>query len=85
MFEFFPVRATIVHSLEKATLNVLEWLYASQKLPQQPVTKFRLPKTERNNQIIERYAQGDTLEELSRDFGISTARVHQIIQRWGKQ
>jgi len=48
-----PVGATIVNSLEKATLNIVEWLYCSQKVPHEPVSKFRLPKTEQNKKIIE--------------------------------
>lgn len=36
--------------------------------------------TERNQSITERYIQGDTLAVIAREFGISIARVHQIIR-----
>jgi DNA-binding NarL/FixJ family response regulator len=77
-----PVGATALHSVEKAAQEVLKRLYGSNPPPEQPVSNFRIAKTDRNQQIIERYEGGDTLAEIARDFNISVNRVHQIFKRW---
>jgi DNA-binding NarL/FixJ family response regulator len=47
-------------------------------LPETPVTDKHVSLSERNRQICVRYAAGETLEEIAREFDIS----HQIIRRW---
>jgi len=81
-FEFILVRVTPLHNLEKAVAAILQRLYAFQNPPESPLTHKHISKSERNQQIIEKYRNGSTLEELAAEFGISHQRVHQIIQRW---
>jgi Mor family transcriptional regulator len=52
-------------------------------LLKKPVSNYRIPKADRNQQIIACFEHGDTLAEIARDFHISINRVHQIIKRWG--
>ena len=82
-----PVGVTGLHDLEKAVAAILQRLYAfqGQHSPQTPVTQKHIPKSRRNQQIIERYERGDSLQEIAAQFGVSHQRVHQIIQRWSKQ
>jgi transposase len=53
--------------------------------PEKPITRKHVPKSERNAQIIAAYAQGKTLEDIAILFGISIARVHQILIRWAPE
>jgi DNA-binding NarL/FixJ family response regulator len=76
------VGATPVPSLNVAIHWLLDRLYEGIPLPETPVTDKHVPLSERNRQICERYAAGETLEDIARDLDLSHQRVHQIIQRW---
>lgn len=41
------------------------------------------PKTDRNQEIADKYSKGATTKELSDEYGISRARVHQIAKTFG--
>jgi DNA-binding CsgD family transcriptional regulator len=58
---------------------VLNQLYAGIPLPLHAITEKHVSKTERNAEICQRYSQGETLEDIAEDFGLSHQRVHQII------
>jgi Mor family transcriptional regulator len=74
---------TSVYRLIRAIKRLLEvYFYGGGPAPSVPITEQRIPKTWRNDQLIARYRDGETLEELATSFGISIARVHQVILRW---
>jgi hypothetical protein len=54
--------------------SVVKWL-----LKHCGITREKMPKN-RNERIRERYALGEALSELAREFGISPQRVYQIVQ-----
>ena len=74
-----PLGAYLYHGLETATQMVLRLLYFDQPVSDSPATSYTPTKSERHTQIRDRYAQGETIPELSEAFNISRARVHQII------
>jgi hypothetical protein len=76
------VGASPLPSLKSAVEWLLERLYEGLPLSEKPVTDKHISRQERNRIICHRYAEGDTLETIAQDFGISMQRVHQIIQRW---
>ena len=74
-----PVWGISVHSLKQATQAVLLLLYRDQPVPQFPKSDKWKRKTRRNEQIRARYAEGESIPELAKAFGLSNARVHQIL------
>jgi DNA-binding NarL/FixJ family response regulator len=76
------VGARPLPSLNLAIQWLLEQLYAGIPLLQTPVTHKHISLSERNQQICNRYAMGETLKELAQEFGLSHQRVDQIIHRW---
>ena len=62
--------------LNEAAETLLSSLYST---PREPVTAKNDPKPERNSQIQTLYAQGLSIPELAQQFGLSHARVHQIL------
>jgi hypothetical protein len=68
--------------LNAAVNRLLERLYWDIPLPEKPITEKHIPKEERNDLICKRYREGETLEVISANFGLSVQRVHQIIYRW---
>jgi hypothetical protein len=62
---------TALHSVEKAAQGFLKRLYGSNPPPAQPVSNFRIAKTDRNQQIIARFERGNTLAKIAVDFNIS--------------
>jgi len=73
---------TRLPSINTAIERVIEQLYAGIPQPLQPVSVKHLSKSERNAEICERFAEGETLEELAEDYGLSHQRVHEIVLRW---
>lgn len=55
-------------------------LYFGQEVPRGVVTDNTPRLTERNLQIAQLYIQGQSISQLSRDFGITPQRVWQIIR-----
>lgn len=74
--------AAPVPSLNIAIQRVLELLYAGVPLPEYPVTNRQVSLDERNRLICARYADGETLQAIAQDLGLSHQRVHQLIHRW---
>ena len=68
-----------VIDVRTATNFFLKELYQFQTPPDQPQNDIG-EKKQRNAEIRERYAKGETIPELARAYGISNARVHQIIR-----
>ena len=74
-----PLGGIACHSLETATQLFLRLLYFNKPIPQKPVSDRTPRKLSRNEQIRQRYADGETIPQLAQAFGISNQRVHQII------
>ncbi|MBZ0304659.1 MAG: Hin recombinase [Anaerolineae bacterium] len=55
-------------------------LYKDHPAPNYPVTDLNPPKSQRNEEIRHRYAAGETVPDLAREYGISEQRIHQILQ-----
>jgi len=68
-----------VHSLKQATQAVLLLLYRDQPIRQVPKSDKLKRKTRRNKQIRAQYAEGESIPELAKAFGLSNARIHQIL------
>ena len=73
--------ATGLHSLESAIQKILTRLYAGFSFPEKPINLSHVKKSERNAQIRARYANGEALSDLAREFGLSPQRVYQIVHR----
>jgi Mor family transcriptional regulator len=54
-------------------------LYIGQKMPLVPLTDHTPTKLTRNQEMRERYAQGETIADLAQAFAISTQRVSQVL------
>lgn len=67
-------------SLDLSSEFILRWLYLTPE-PTEPVNALKPTKTERNTRIRELHAAGYTLEQLAEEYGISKARVWEIVQR----
>jgi Mor family transcriptional regulator len=55
-------------------------LYLGQKMPLVPLTDYTPSKSTRNQEIRERYVQGETIVDLAEAFEISTQRVSQVLR-----
>jgi len=64
-----------VISIERAIQIILNVLYSKPKKPKHKRNKL----TERNQKITELHQKGHTFEEIGGMFGISSQRVHQIV------
>jgi len=73
---------THLPSINIAVERVIEQLYAGIPLPLQPINEKHLSKSERNTEICERYSQGETLDNIAKDFDLSHQRIHEILRRW---
>lgn len=56
-------------------------MYSGKTLQNDVVNYLTEEKTDRNQIMSDRYQQGDTLAKIADDYGISVARVHQIISK----
>lgn len=75
-----PVWGNSVHSLENATARILKLLYGGETPPPTPISNKIPQKAARNETIKRRYAAGESVPDLAREFGISEQRVHQILR-----
>jgi helix-turn-helix resolvase-like protein len=66
-------------TLENAAQMILARLYVSQPPPTKSLSGGSPKQVERNAEIRALYAQGLSILTLARQFGISNARVHQIL------
>ncbi len=55
-------------------------MYIGQKIPLAPLTDHTPSKLTRNQEIRERYAQGETIVDLAEAFEISEQRVSQVLR-----
>jgi len=69
-----------VFAPETAMQRFVIALYYDTTMPTYPQPS-NLPRTERNQAIIDAYRRGDTLEHIAVAFDISIARVHQIVTK----
>ena len=67
-----------VHDPMESSIILMQWVNALMP-PAIPTYYGTLTKSERNLQIRTRYAQGQTMETLAREFKITVQRVEQII------
>ena len=76
-----PLPTLDTSALTIAIVKLLEDLYLDIVLPDAPISRKHVSKAERNAQIILRYMNGHTLEEIAQEFGISVQRTHQIVSK----
>jgi Mor family transcriptional regulator len=55
-------------------------LYIGQKMPLDPLTDYTPSKHTRNQEIRERYIEGETIVDLAEAFEISAQRVSQVLR-----
>jgi Mor family transcriptional regulator len=55
-------------------------MYIGQKIPLAPLTDHTPTKLTRNQEIRERYAQGETIVNLAEAFEISEQRISQVLR-----
>lgn len=73
---------TGVPRLTESVLYLLWLLYQDQPLPQnEPISRKTPPKTDRNDEIRQLYAEGWSVPKLSKHFEISKPRIYQILKR----
>lgn len=70
---------TRLPSLNTAIQRVLDLLYAGIPRSTKPVIQKHISKSERNQQLRTRYAAGESLADLARNYDLSDQRVFQII------
>jgi Mor family transcriptional regulator len=58
---------------------MISLLYAGFSVSSTPKSEKTPPKPERNELIRKRYAEGITGPELAKEFGLSRARIYQIL------
>jgi Mor transcription activator family len=74
-----PVGATGLHSLEAAIQIIITRLYAVFSFPDKPISQRHVKKSERNAEIRRRFAAGEGLSDLAREYGLTPQRVYQIV------
>ena len=73
---------TVVPDLVDASMILLAVLYhPATYIPVPP--PFNAPKHDRNDEICTRYLEGWSIRRLSREYGVSKARVYQILKAVG--
>ena len=70
------IQSIFVPDVESGVAALLERLYLN---PLRLPIPQNSPKTDRNTEIRALYANGLSIPKLARQFGISNARVHQIL------
>jgi Mor family transcriptional regulator len=72
------MQQSLQNGLSRSVQAILHWYYTFVKISTIPQTNQH-----RDNNIRQRYANGETLEDLARAYGISFQRIHQIIKQHG--
>jgi hypothetical protein len=72
---------TLFFSVESAVAEIIHRLYSGFISPTTPQSDKTPSKAGRNAEILARYAAGETVIDLAAEYGISPARVYQIISR----
>jgi hypothetical protein len=73
-----PVWGTRCYTPREAVTHILKWLYQGENTPRDPINNSIPKKTSRNEEIRERYENGEPVPSLAERFGISKAQVYQI-------
>jgi DNA invertase Pin-like site-specific DNA recombinase len=68
------------HTVEQATKIILQYTYRDKSLSPSPITHQIPPNTIRNQLVRELYQSGVSVPTLAIQFGISKARVYQILK-----
>jgi len=76
----FTADGSFVFTLETAISSLISRLYIDLPLPASPQSQATPKQADRNADIRARYAAGISVPELARDYGISKARVYQILR-----
>jgi hypothetical protein len=63
-----------------ASEGIVGILYLKRLPPKKPQSNKTPKRFERNDAIRTRFAQGETVADLARDYGISVQRIHQILR-----
>jgi|GEM_PF-4027802 len=69
-----------VYDLKSATRLVLKELYGLESSPSESIPN-KPKKTRRNDEIRDRYKNGESIPQLAVAYGLSNARIHQILHR----
>jgi hypothetical protein len=71
-----------VHTLDIAQMEreVLDWMYPGRH-ERRPTRYNHLPAQARNEEIVRRRRNGESLTSLAREFGITVQRVWYILRR----
>jgi hypothetical protein len=77
----FTADGSFIFSLEEAISSLVNRLYGDLPLPTSPKSQATPKQVKRNAEIRTRYAQGTSVPDLAREYGISTKRVYQILRR----
>jgi hypothetical protein len=75
---------TRLPSLNSAIQRLLERHYRGIPLPSKPVNYKTPTKVARNDEIRDRFANGETIADLARDYDLTDQRVFQIIHSRNK-
>jgi hypothetical protein len=73
-----------VSSVQSASRFFVRELYQFQAPPTRPQSLV-ITKSQRNEDIKRRYAEGESIPSLAKEFGVSNARVHQILHKRYKE
>ncbi len=69
-------------SMGNAVAVVLRLLYADKPVLDKPASGMIPAKTQRNQEIVQRYLAGERAVDLAKEFGISVRRVNRLIRRF---
>lgn len=75
----FTARGSIIPPLENAVHHIVTLLYKNTPFPDKPKSNKTARKHQRNAQIEAEYAVGTSVPALAQKYGISVARVYQIL------
>ena len=65
-----------------AVATVLWVMYGDKPNSDMPASSMIPPKTQRNQDIVQRYLAGERAVDLAKEFGISVRRVNRLIRRY---
>jgi hypothetical protein len=74
-----PVGVTGLHRLEAAIQSIITRLYAGFSFSDKTINRHHIKKSERNTEITARFAVGESLSDIGREFGLTPQRVYQIV------
>jgi len=63
-----------------ASTFFINWIYTDEPPPDAPISNATPKQVARNNAIIERHRNGESVPDLAKAHGISEQRIHQILR-----